>query len=261
MIRITENTEKKGLEVAFTAKPDAATRDALKAAGFRWHNKRKIWFAKDTQARREVLQGIAEGAEIVPAAAIEGAEKFTLERLQKIRDCYTFEVTEAGTRYEGWCGCNEQRYNTDQELKKAILTEFKRHGIKATARSGRGGLLTAFTFTITVPAECVISEADYIEANKNKISGRSWYQDADGRDVHRDALFDLEEQERDRIIINTLSNEYKYSIANGRGLHVLPEFVETVKAIVNSFNHDNSDSTTDYFDRGIYDDYRWKAAA
>lgn len=46
------NEERKGLELLFAGKPDAEIREAIKDQGFRWHRQEKIWYAKDTEARR-----------------------------------------------------------------------------------------------------------------------------------------------------------------------------------------------------------------
>lgn len=45
------NTELSGIELKFNKRPDTATRDALKAKGFKWHNKKALWYAKNTPDR------------------------------------------------------------------------------------------------------------------------------------------------------------------------------------------------------------------
>ena len=55
------NEEHKGLEVSFTAKPSRETLDSLKAAGFRWHNVKKLWYAKNTAERLALVSGICNG--------------------------------------------------------------------------------------------------------------------------------------------------------------------------------------------------------
>lgn len=42
-------------------KPSQATRDALKAAGYRWHSVKKCWYAKRSEERLQALKKI-EGA-------------------------------------------------------------------------------------------------------------------------------------------------------------------------------------------------------
>lgn len=42
------NSEKKGIEIKFNAKPSAEQRAELKACGYRWHAKKELWYAKQT---------------------------------------------------------------------------------------------------------------------------------------------------------------------------------------------------------------------
>lgn len=61
-LRVEFNTECDGIEVYFTSKPSQATRDALKAAGYRWHSVKKCWYAKRTEAHLQALRKIEEAA-------------------------------------------------------------------------------------------------------------------------------------------------------------------------------------------------------
>ena len=63
MTTLTLNQELNGIEVKFDAKPLQATLDGLKKLGFRWHNKKKLWYAKNTPERLEMAQAIADGEE------------------------------------------------------------------------------------------------------------------------------------------------------------------------------------------------------
>ena len=140
-------------------------------------------------------------------------------------------------------------------MKKAILAELKKNGFSATARSGRGGYTDSFTFTVKVPEAFTISEADYI---KTETEGRAafrgvyWYTTPAGESIHRDALpYDYEE--RQPILEETARRAYRDSVANQSGENVAEVFKKAVRAIVTSFNSDHSDSMTDYFDRGFYE--------
>lgn len=55
---ITTNTEHNGIEIAFANKPARCTLDGLKAQGFRWHNAKKLWYAKNTPERMEAVKAI-----------------------------------------------------------------------------------------------------------------------------------------------------------------------------------------------------------
>lgn len=57
-LRVEFNTECDGIEVYFPAKPSQATRDALKAAGYRWHSVKKCWYAKRTEEHLQALRKI-----------------------------------------------------------------------------------------------------------------------------------------------------------------------------------------------------------
>ena len=58
-LTIIENKPLNGLEVAFDTKPDTKVLGALKSNGFRWHNKKKVWYAKKTEERFNLLNHIS----------------------------------------------------------------------------------------------------------------------------------------------------------------------------------------------------------
>lgn len=55
-IEISFNEEKNGIEIKFDGKPERAVLENLKANGFRWSRYQKIWYAKDTEERREFIK-------------------------------------------------------------------------------------------------------------------------------------------------------------------------------------------------------------
>ena len=59
--RVELNNDLDGIEVYFNSKPAQETRDALKAAGYRWHSVKKCWYAKRSEERLRALRKI-EGA-------------------------------------------------------------------------------------------------------------------------------------------------------------------------------------------------------
>ena len=259
----TINEERGGVEVSFPGKPAEAVRDQLKASGFRWHNVRRVWYAKATPDRLALVQSLAGSAAPVQMAqkAEPQRQDLTAEDLEAITAKYAEMVTADGEGiYSGYTGANG-RGLYGQDLKKAILAELKKNGFSATARSGRGGYTDSFTFTVKVPEAFVISEADYIRAEtEGRTTVRSvyWYTTPAGQSIHRDALpYDYEE--RQPILEETARRIYRDSVANQSGENVAEVFKRAVKTIVTSFNSDHSDSMTDYFDRGIYDWYRWAA--
>lgn len=74
-ITMIKNAEKQGIELYFTEKPDEQIRETLKAAGYRWHNVKKCWYAKEsaeTLAAAEKLVTVKKAskkAAAAPAAA------------------------------------------------------------------------------------------------------------------------------------------------------------------------------------------------
>ena len=61
-MEIIFNEEKNGIEVKFDEKPECAILNALKQNGFRWHNQKKVWFAKRTEQRLELLNNLTINA-------------------------------------------------------------------------------------------------------------------------------------------------------------------------------------------------------
>ena len=57
---ITKNTEKNGIEIKFAAVPAREVLEALKVAGFRWHNVKKVWYAKDTEETAAFAEKVAK---------------------------------------------------------------------------------------------------------------------------------------------------------------------------------------------------------
>lgn len=51
MCKVELNPEKNGIEIQFDEKPDREVLDQLSKNGFRWHNRKKIWYAKQTEER------------------------------------------------------------------------------------------------------------------------------------------------------------------------------------------------------------------
>lgn len=61
MTTYTINEKFNGIEITFDNKPAAEIRDQLKANGFRWHNKKALWYAKSTPSRLDLAETLAEG--------------------------------------------------------------------------------------------------------------------------------------------------------------------------------------------------------
>lgn len=57
----TINEKFNGIEITFDSKPGADIRTQLKENGFRWHNKKGLWYAKNTPDRLTLAEAISEG--------------------------------------------------------------------------------------------------------------------------------------------------------------------------------------------------------
>ena len=66
------NEQFHGIEVSFDSKPAKAVLDALKSAGFRWHNVKRLWYAKQTDSRLQLVRSITDTA--TPAAPAKTAK-------------------------------------------------------------------------------------------------------------------------------------------------------------------------------------------
>lgn len=84
MCTMAINNQFNGIELTFAGKPAEEIREAMKAAGFRWHNQKKLWYAKNTADRMalaEKLSGQQAAPETAPAVAAgpEPASKFGIK--------------------------------------------------------------------------------------------------------------------------------------------------------------------------------------
>lgn len=61
---ITRNAEKNGIEITFATKPAQIVLDTLKNAGYRWHNVKKLWYAKANEKTENAAKSITDGANI-----------------------------------------------------------------------------------------------------------------------------------------------------------------------------------------------------
>lgn len=73
------NNEHKGIEIVFDERPDYSTRQELKNHGFRWHNVKKLWYARQNAERiafaQQITGNTAEPAEEETPAQAKETEK------------------------------------------------------------------------------------------------------------------------------------------------------------------------------------------
>mgnify|MGYP004718904905 FL=1 len=98
MCTMAINKEFNGIELTFEGKPAEEIREAMKAAGFRWHRMKKLWYAKQNPERMELakkLSGDATPAQVseVAVAASEPVSKFGLMVGDILTDSWGYEQT------------------------------------------------------------------------------------------------------------------------------------------------------------------------
>lgn len=77
MCTMAINNQFNGIELTFAGKPAEEIREAMKAAGFRWHKQKKLWYAKNTTERMALAQklsGQQAAPETAPAPVAAGSE-------------------------------------------------------------------------------------------------------------------------------------------------------------------------------------------
>lgn len=262
MYEIKPNEQFKSLEIYFTEKPEAATRDALKALRFRWNPKKSCWYGfADLATLSETLENATgqrptENAVVIPEASF----------------------VDGGGLYDGWEGGNHSNWSSTKELKELLKAEFKKAGLKVSIREESGTWSTSLYFTWTISRSRDIEtfenfrtkygrdyskmfkfyRMNYYDENKNVCS------------IHFDTWSKLnnssKNEESEKYFENHLRFEYDHEIEGGadwRGdLDALTDEAnrkkQLLKDIVNSFNRDCSNGMVDYFDRAFYDHYKIK---
>ena len=98
MCTMAINNQLNGIELTFAGKPAEEIREAMKAAGFRWHRQKKLWYAKNTDERMALAQklsGQQVPVETVPAAPAtsEPVSKFGIKAGDILEDSWGYEQT------------------------------------------------------------------------------------------------------------------------------------------------------------------------
>ena len=250
---IKPNEQFKSLEIYFSEKPEAETRDALKALHFRWNPKKSCWYGfADLATLSETLESVTgkkpeENAVVIPDAC-------------KINE---------GTLYEGWQGGNYHNWKDGDDLKAQLKAAFKKTGLKVTIRERSNGYSYCFYFTITLSRSKDLKPFElYKETTRNRYYNGSdfvYYNDENGKtqSIFGEKLGTLPEEEQAAIIKKHIEFCYNFEL---KETIYFPKELETLNEegnrkflllheIVSSFNKDESNSQIDYFDRGFYDRY------
>ena len=131
---------------------------------------------------------------------------------------YNTITTEGYMGHPGYQGENFRSWNwSEKELKRLLLQEYKKNGIKASIKRNRGGWTTSLTITITADKTDFVDYADLYEWEKKY-----------GVQVNHYRAYD------DRFT-------FKFN-----------QKLNLIYMITRSFNYDNSNCMVDYHDTGFY---------
>lgn len=104
-IQVHYNQEKSGIELIFPAKPELEVLAQLKSNGFRWSGRKKLWWAKDTEDRRNFVKNILQVKEnqnftITEMTALEQQPKKVDYPEVNLNDIESYTVPEELSRRE-----------------------------------------------------------------------------------------------------------------------------------------------------------------
>lgn len=248
MTTYTINPELNGIEITFDNKPEAATLEALKAAGFRWHRVKKMWYAKNTPERMTLAESIGETAGAAsPARIMAKSKEINLDGLGE-----------------------NKPHLYGAELAKAIREDLKRRGVTGvTVRARRVTYDTGITVTVKAAPEDFASLEEMKERyNRSRFScdiqtrhglytGGRWlnYSDYESMtETERDNAHELYLKEQAEKISGFSEHEHINRERNNY-YELTTAFYNKLRAIykiANQWNYDNSDTMSDYFDVGYY---------
>lgn len=98
MCTMAINNEFNGIELTFEGKPEESIREAMKAAGFRWHRMKKLWYAKQTPDRLDLARKLsgddqAQAPAVAPVKKSEAVSKFGIKAGDVLYDSWGYEQT------------------------------------------------------------------------------------------------------------------------------------------------------------------------
>lgn len=87
-MKVTFNEEKKGIEIRFDGKPSKEVLDELKANGFHWSNRQKMWYAKQTDERIALVNSFDKVETNANKPKAEIYDLFAMTRVDSIQNNY-----------------------------------------------------------------------------------------------------------------------------------------------------------------------------
>lgn len=277
MYTVKNGTVSGAIELYFSEKPGTETRGALKEMRFRWNGKKSCWYGFKTADEVAAAIGKAESTEEIARKPEFDEDAFNNEFLVKATDGYLGAIETTGSKSGFLFG---------SDLSKAIRTDLKKWNIKGVSVSVKtysGG--QHLYLTITPNAGDFKSLEEYKKLfyyedgmpNYSELEGMvhwSWIgyrEDGKGKSIHAEHFNAMEDGEEKKSIFDS-AIEYYYNEetsgnVNERFYNQYRAFTEQfitrfsrIKQVVDSYNHDDSNSMVDCFDRDFYESYTIKTA-
>ena len=128
-VTIQENKELNGLELLFSEKPGREVIAKLKEEGFRWHNQKKLWYAKKTEKRERFALNLAgfdraEGAKKAPEQP-GPSRKDAETKMVKPEPSRQKKESQAGTKKPNTFAAYYSRVGSDPILKDSSLSLYE----------------------------------------------------------------------------------------------------------------------------------------
>ena len=246
---INLNQDLNGIELIFTSRPATAILNAIKAQGFRWNNKKSLWYAKQTDSRLTFAKTLGEAETTETETATPKAKKESTLEAINMNGVKSQPLTAHGA-----------------ELAKIIREELKRRGVKGvTVRSRRITYDTGITITVNATADDFASVEEFKQRKPlssfacdvlrhGAFTGQRW--------IYSNEWETLTDEEQETIY----NNYVVYAIRKGHEFSKYHAERENYPALTtrfwdklckvfeisNQWNYNNSDAMTDYFDIGYY---------
>ena len=201
-------------------------KETLKKLGCRWSKKRTAWYWK-------------------PAAGSSEAKAPEELDVEAIRAEYSGEYSDGYMGATRWDGNHSKEYLYGAKLSKALREAFKKcriHGVTVSSSTYAGG--QSVTVKIKAQPEDFRSFEEFEQEEKFKP---------------RDHEIDLQKEYdwyKEGFSLNHYYLERYESILSTP----MMKKIRAIKAIVDSYNYDDSNGMVDYFNRGFYESYYIKVA-
>ena len=261
---IATNSQYNSLEVSFSEKPVEAVRDALKGLKFRWNGKKSVWYgyASEQEARAAIDGAGADNTAQEPEKPVKKAEK-------------------KAVRYDLSGLENNKKTAYGAEFAAVLRQELKRRGVSGfSIRSNRSGWTDSYTITVKMQPEDFRSAEEaaardgwrqFFNRQESRITvdGVEYSRWNVGREDDTHKYIGCGAAWDDKTPGSNAGVQRAYfmqEIANFRGVNVHhmrrednPELsaagfdrLSALVRIVQSYNYDNSDPMSDYYDVGFY---------